>query len=146
MQRVVLFDANVVVSMLIASQKPSSVMNSLVELALAGAYLPVVTASTQAEVRHTIERNPNLRRRISNKAIEELFVLLAAGVGRCLPPRNPLTRICRDPRDDYLIEEARVCGATHLVTGDLDLLVLDGAFPFRIMTPRQFADDSGWAV
>ena len=45
---------------------------------------------------------------------------------------------CRDPRDDHLLELAVSGNATHIVTGDADLLVLH---PFRgveIVTPTEF--------
>ena len=48
--------------------------------------------------------------------------------------------ICRDPKDDKLLELAVSGTADFLVTGDKDLLVLN---PFRgveILTPREFLD------
>ena len=45
---------------------------------------------------------------------------------------------CRDPTDDKFLELAVNCRADAIVTGDLDLLVLN---PFRgvpIITPRVF--------
>jgi uncharacterized protein len=48
--------------------------------------------------------------------------------------------ICRDPKDDKFLEVAVNGQATHLITGDKDLLVLH---PFRgipIITPRMLLD------
>ena len=48
---------------------------------------------------------------------------------------------CRDPNDNKFLELAVSGGATHLVTGDDDLLVLH---PFRgvaIVTPQAFLDE-----
>ena len=48
---------------------------------------------------------------------------------------------CRDPKDNKFLELAVSGGATHLVTGDDDLLVLH---PFRgvaIVTPQAFLDE-----
>ena len=48
--------------------------------------------------------------------------------------------VCRDPKDDKLLELAISGKADFLVTGDKDLLVLN---PFRgveILTPREFLD------
>ena len=48
--------------------------------------------------------------------------------------------ICRDPKDDKLLELAVSGNADFLVTGDKDLLVLN---PFRgveILTPREFLE------
>ena len=50
--------------------------------------------------------------------------------------------ICRDPKDDKLLELAVGGNAGFLVTGDKDLLVLN---PFRgveIITPREFLDNA----
>ncbi len=50
--------------------------------------------------------------------------------------------ICRDPKDDKLLELAVGGNAGFLVTGDKDLLVLN---PFRgveIITPRDFLDNT----
>jgi predicted nucleic acid-binding protein len=47
---------------------------------------------------------------------------------------------CRDPKDDKFLSLA-VCGrATHLVTGDADLLALNPFEGIRIVTPRQFLE------
>jgi uncharacterized protein len=43
--------------------------------------------------------------------------------------------LCRDPRDDKFLELAATGGATHLVTGDRDLLALDPFRSPRIVTP-----------
>lgn len=48
--------------------------------------------------------------------------------------------ICRDPKDDMLLELAVGAMADYLVTGDNDLLVLDPFRGTRIVTPRQFLD------
>lgn len=48
--------------------------------------------------------------------------------------------VCRDPKDDKFLEVAVNGQATHIITGDKDLLVLH---PFRgipILTPRAFLD------
>ncbi len=47
-------------------------------------------------------------------------------------------RICRDPRDNHILNLAVDGRATHIITGDEDLLLLH---PFRgveILTPAQF--------
>ena len=50
--------------------------------------------------------------------------------------------ICRDPKDNMLLELTISGGADYLITGDSDLLVLN---PFRgiaILTPREFLDNA----
>ena len=45
---------------------------------------------------------------------------------------------CRDPKDNHLLELAVSGHADALVTGDEDLLILNGKFPFAILSPRDF--------
>ena len=45
---------------------------------------------------------------------------------------------CRDPKDDKFLELAVSGRADYLVTGDLDLLVLDPFRGVRILTPADF--------
>lgn len=55
---------------------------------------------------------------------------------------EPIVR-SRDPNDDHFLTAAMSGYADFLVTGDLDLLVLDGdprVGSLRIVTPRAFAD------
>jgi len=47
-------------------------------------------------------------------------------------------RLCRDPKDDMLLEIAANGRASHLVTGDADLLQLDPFEDVRIVTPSAF--------
>jgi putative PIN family toxin of toxin-antitoxin system len=49
--------------------------------------------------------------------------------------------ICRDPKDDMVFECAMRAGATLIVTGDKDLLVIENYEGIRILTPRQFLDE-----
>jgi putative PIN family toxin of toxin-antitoxin system len=47
-------------------------------------------------------------------------------------------RLCRDAKDDMLLEIAANGGASHLVNGDSDLLGLDPFEGVRIVTPSDF--------
>ena len=48
--------------------------------------------------------------------------------------------ICRDPKDDKLLELAISGNADYLVTGDNDLLVLNPFRGIEIITPRDFLE------
>lgn len=45
---------------------------------------------------------------------------------------------CRDPKDDLLLRAALGGSAEALVSGDQDLLILNGKYPFPILDPGQF--------
>jgi putative PIN family toxin of toxin-antitoxin system len=52
----------------------------------------------------------------------------------------PFPAICRDPKDDFLLECAALGRADIIVTGDKDLLALESFRSTRILTPRQYLD------
>jgi len=54
-----------------------------------------------------------------------------------------LSGVCRDPKDDFILECAVVGNADCIVTGDKDLISLDPYGAIRILTPRQYLDDAG---
>jgi putative PIN family toxin of toxin-antitoxin system len=53
---------------------------------------------------------------------------------------NIETKVCRDPNDDKFLDVALSGRATHLITGDADLLVLDPFQTIRILSPQSFLD------
>lgn len=56
------------------------------------------------------------------------------------------TAVCRDPDDDVVLALAVEAKCEFIVTGDGDLLALDGHAGIRIVTPRAFADLQGWQM
>ncbi len=46
--------------------------------------------------------------------------------------------ICRDPKDDIMIEAALGAGARTIIARDADLTVLEKPFGIEIVTPRQW--------
>ena len=54
---------------------------------------------------------------------------------------SQLFGICRDPKDDVILECAIVASAELIVTGDKDLLALGEYEGIRILTPRAFLDE-----
>ena len=53
--------------------------------------------------------------------------------------------VCRDPKDDRILELAVNGGAAAIVTGDSDLLVLDPFRGVRIVIPAAFLELRRWA-
>lgn len=45
---------------------------------------------------------------------------------------------CRDPQDDKFLAVAKIGSASHLITGDQDLLELEKFGSTQILTPRDF--------
>ena len=51
--------------------------------------------------------------------------------------------VCRDPKDDHILELAINGNALFIVTGDYDLLALDPFRGVRIVTPVEFLRSGG---
>lgn len=48
--------------------------------------------------------------------------------------------VSRDPKDDMFIAAALAGRVDYIVSGDKDLVVLDGVMGLRVLKPRQFLD------
>ena len=53
-------------------------------------------------------------------------------------PSSLTEPVCRDPKDDIMIEVALAAGAQTIIARDADLTVLRKPFGIRILTPRQW--------
>lgn len=130
------FDTNVLVSALLFTQ---STAGQALLRALDRGNILVSLASLQ-ELRVVLNR-PKFDRYVTR---EDRDLFLAALVRESvLVDITETVRVCRDPRDDYVVELAVSGRATCIVTGDADLLVLH---PFRgipILTPENFLGYAG---
>jgi len=90
-----------------------------------------------AELRDVLVRE-KLQRYADQDDIRDFVAEIAAESEWVNPDREVV--VCRDPRDDKFLSLAACGRATHLVTGDRDLLVLDPFEGIRIVTPRQFLE------
>lgn len=127
------FDTNVLVS---ALAFPDSTPRKAFDLALGqGAIL--ASDETLLELHRTLRR-PKLARYFS-RAEQDVFLALFANEATLVEVTNRIA-LCRDPRDDKFLELAAAGRASHLITGDRDLLVLDPFRDTRIMTPAVLRD------
>jgi len=131
----VIFDTNTVVSALLL---PTSLpRQALRRVSIAGQFL--VSASTITELTETL-RAPKFDRYLTEA---DRFAFLAALLRDAdFVDVTATVTDCRDPKDNKFLELAVSGQATHLLTGDQDLLVLH---PFRgtaILTCRQFLSEA----
>lgn len=134
MNRVVL-DTNVLVSALLFRR---SLPRQAVDLAVEHDTV-LLSDETRAEIEEVIRR-PKFDRYVSDALRAEFIANLLAVSEHVAVNRR--IHACRDPRDDKFLEVAVNGGASCIVTGDDDLLVLH---PFRgvdIRTPRDFVDEN----
>jgi putative PIN family toxin of toxin-antitoxin system len=127
----VVLDTNVIVSQLLL---PRSVPAAAVRLALRHG----IVLSSAAHMRELFEvaARPKFNAYISmERRLEEVRRL--AGL---IEPVQIVRRVkaCRDPKDDILLEIAVNGRASHIVTGDTDLLVLGPFEGISIVDPAAF--------
>ena len=117
----VVFDANVLISALLL---PRSLPRQAFDLACqAGKVL--ISKETVVEL-HAVLSRPKFGRYISIQQRDEFLTALMRDA-ELIEISQPIVA-CRDPKDDMYLELGVNGAATHLVTGDDDLLILH---PFR---------------
>jgi putative PIN family toxin of toxin-antitoxin system len=83
-----------------------------------------------------VSRRPKFKNIFTVKRIKELFSLLDNYATVVLPSRK--VNVCRDVKDNFLLEIALEGKADYLVTGDEDLLMLDLFHNTKIINPKNF--------
>jgi putative PIN family toxin of toxin-antitoxin system len=99
-----------------------------------GDVTPLTSKATVAELRRVLA--------FTKFRLQALFQLelLALYASACtvLDPTEPCRVLCRDPKDQPLLDLAHCGSADVLVTGDEDLLVLAGQTSFVIESPEAY--------
>jgi putative PIN family toxin of toxin-antitoxin system len=127
----VVFDTNTLIG---AFLLPKSIPRHALDAATAAGRL-LLSAATATELTEAL-RHPKFDRYLTQ---HRRLTLLAALIhsANLVEVEIAITN-CRDPKDNKLLELAVSGQATHLVTGDQDLLVLHPYRGTAILTPRQF--------
>lgn len=124
-------DTNVIVSALLLS---SPTPHRIVEDALHHSRL-VVTDSAEREL-IAVMVSPKFDKYVPQARRQELLLRLAPMIERVAVIQ--IVRVCRDPHDDAVLEAALNGRAGALVTGDKDLLELNGLAGINIITPAAY--------
>lgn len=126
------FDNNVLVSAALLGGFPRQAFDKLLEngtvLVSVSVLLELADVLNRPKFEKYVTHDERMRFMVSFLKVAELIEI------------NETITVCRDPKDDKLLELAVSGNADFLVTGDKDLLVLN---PFRgveIITPREFFD------
>jgi putative PIN family toxin of toxin-antitoxin system len=127
----VVVDTGVIVSALLL---PRSVPRQAFDLAVGKGRL-LVSEATVAELDDVLRR-PKFNKYVAEEKRLEFFAVLVREA--TVVEITEMVAACRDPKDDKFLEVAVSGKASHLLSGDADLLVLH---PFRgvtVMTPQDF--------
>jgi hypothetical protein len=136
----VLIDTNVFISYLLTSHG-SGAIQAIFDAWSQAAFTLLLPEALLDEILVTVTGRPHLSKRIPPNILEE-FLATIKTFGETVPQiTDPIPAVTRDPEDDYLLAYALVGAADYLVTGDNDLLTLNGTIPeLRILSPRQFRE------
>jgi uncharacterized protein len=135
----VIVDTNVLVSALLF---PNSVPDVAVQRVLRRDRLLMSEALLQ-EIRAVVLR-PKFRKYVRLQAAHRFLLRIARSTQMIAPTTS--IEICRDPKDNMLLELAVDGKADYIVTGDSDLLTLHPFQGIAIVTPEQFLTvvDAKW--
>lgn len=114
---------------------PESKPRLALDLALKGSLL--LSSSVLVELNRVLSRE-RFRPYIEEEDTRRFIAALADQAD--LIEVNVAISACRDPKDNKLLELAVSGRASHIVTGDSDLLVLDPFQSIRILSPSRFLE------
>jgi putative PIN family toxin of toxin-antitoxin system len=125
-------DTNIVIRALI---KPDGTVGPVLQRLAANDYTLVYSKPILDELLAKLAL-PRIRHKyhLDDQAIETLLALFALRGILVQPTRH--IQVCRDPKDNIIIEAALEGAAAFIVTGDEDLLTLKRFERIRIVTPR----------
>ena len=133
-QRVVI-DTNIFISFLINGN-----FSKLNKIILEDKAILILSSELINELLEVLNR-PKFKKIISSKD-KELLMSFFENHGELVKVRTKLT-LSRDSKDDFLLALAIDGNASHLITGDEDLLVLKKVKKTRIVSIKKYLTDAG---
>jgi uncharacterized protein len=131
----VVFDTNVILSALLFR---AGRVSWLVPLWRTGRLVPLVSKESVSELIRVLEYPKFALKRCERQAVLEAFLPYAETVQTQEKTDLP---VCRDPHDQKFLVLAACGNADKLVTGDKDLLTVEGFSTCPIITPDQLRDE-----
>ena len=129
----IVIDTNILVSHFL-TRNPASAATRAVLRAIANRSL-ILTEATLAELINVIHREKFDR--YTNAALRKEFIQPIRGEPTIIHVTSPIAA-CRDSDDDKFLEAAVHGNAKIIVTGDEDLLVMNGSMGLSIITAAEF--------
>lgn len=126
----VVIDTNIWISYLLGG-----LLEGLDEKILSGKVKVIVSEEMLKELSEVSNR-PKFKNIFTDERLKELFSLLDSYAIMVSPTRK--VDICRDRKDNFLLEVAAEGKADYLITGDEDLIVLNKIDKTRIIKSRDF--------
>jgi uncharacterized protein len=132
-------DTNVLIRALL---KPSGTVAPVLDNLRQGAFIALYSSDLLQEIIEVLGR-PRFRTkyRIQSEDVETLIALLVLRGEEVIPQRK--IEVCRDPKDNKVLEAAVEGRADAIVSGDKDLHVLHPFEGIPVLTPRDFLAQLG---
>ena len=128
----IIIDTNVWISFLIGKE-----LQNLKDLILDDRVKIILTDQLTNEIKLVTSRD-KLKKYFDQDKVTELISLLDILTDKV--KLRKIDRICRDPKDDFLLALAKESKANYLITGDKDLLDIRVYGRTRIVTVKQFKE------
>lgn len=128
----VVFDTNVWISFLIGKHL------SIIQNYISDGRITIITSDQLINEIKLVTKRPKLKKYFPEKDVEELIKLLDV-IALKIKIKSTF-KICRDPKDDFLLGLVIDSKANFLVTGDKDLLDLTPFKTTQIITPKDFEE------
>ncbi len=129
----IILDTNLWISFLI-TQNYSVIDNLILE-----GKIKLIFSHELIEEFVTVANRPKFKKFFNNKDIEKLLRIFDS-YGKLYKVSRRIN-ICRDPKDNFLLDLAAESNAEYLVTGDTDLLVLKKIDNTRILSWNDFISE-----
>ncbi len=129
----VIFDTNVWISFLIGKR-----LAFIREHIVSGRIIIIVTPQLLTEILEVTHRE-KLKKYFPRKVVVELIEFLEAVAENI--EVLPIHFLCKDPKDNFLLDLIDFSKANFLVTGDKELLKLNPFKSASILTPANFAKE-----
>jgi len=126
----VIIDTNLFISFLIGKK-----LKGLKEL-LTDFRVELIFAEQNIQELRMVSKRPKFKKYFKADDLDDLVDLIKA-IGKVIEIVN-VPEICRDPKDNYLLELARISKSNYLVTGDIDLLEIGNYKGTKIITAKEF--------
>lgn len=128
----IILDTNVWISFLIGKE-----LQDLKDLIVSEKVKVITTDQLINEIRLVTSRD-KLKKYFNQEKVSDLISLLDILADRVKIKK--IGKICRDPKDDFLLALSKESRANYLITGDKDLLDIKVYGRTKILTVRQFKE------
>lgn len=131
----IILDTNVWISFLIGKE-----LQVLKDLIVSEKVKVIITDQIINEIKLVTTRD-KLKKYFNQEKVSDLISLLEIVADKVKIKK--IDKICRDPKDDFLLALSKQSKANYLITGDKDLLDIKVYGRTRIMTVRQIKEKIG---